>query len=161
MLLFTTEKRNGSNKLRWRIEMPTKPNKPCNFPGEAGEAVKDSKRIIADSPISDILSGALGAGIGGTIFFAALYTLGTVGLSAAGITSGLATAGSIIGGGMVAGIFTLAAPIAVLGAGGVAISINIKKKKLKEEKERLYFEALRKQDAVIKAMKETLVVPVT
>jgi len=35
--------------------------------------------------------------------------IGTAGLSAVGITSGLATAGSIIGGGMVAGIFTLAA----------------------------------------------------
>ena len=51
--------------------------------------------------------------------FAALYGLGSVvGLSAAGITSGLAAAGSIVGGGMVAGVFVLAAPVAVLGGIG-------------------------------------------
>ena len=41
---------------------------------------------------------------------AALYGLGTVGLSAVGITSGLATIGSVVGGGMVAGVFVMAAP---------------------------------------------------
>lgn len=51
-----------------------------------------------------------GAGIGGIGSFAALYGLGTVGLSAVGITSGLATIGSVVGGGMVAGVFVMAAP---------------------------------------------------
>jgi hypothetical protein len=45
-----------------------------------------------------------GSGVGAAASFGALYTLGTTGVSAAGITSGLATAGSIVGGGMVAGI---------------------------------------------------------
>ena len=71
-------------------------------------------------------------------------------LSAAGITSGLAVAGSRGGGGMVAGLFVLAAPIAGLAAGGVALSSNHKRNKLKNEKERLYKEALRKHEAIIK-----------
>ena len=57
-----------------------------------------------------MLAGALGAGIGGTGSFAALYGLGTVRLSDVGITSGLATIGSVVGGGMVAGVFVMAAP---------------------------------------------------
>ncbi len=48
-----------------------------------------------------------GSGVGAAASFGALYTLGTTGVSAAGITSGLATAGSIVGGGMVAGIAVL------------------------------------------------------
>jgi hypothetical protein len=64
-----------------------------NVVNEASEAVKDKSRTIANSAIPDVLAGALGAGIGGVISFAALYGLGTVGLSAVGITSGLAAAG--------------------------------------------------------------------
>ena len=67
-----------------------------------------------------------------------------VGLSAAGITSGLATAGSIVGGGMVAGIFVLAAPVAVLAAGGVGLASYLKNKQLRQEKERIYYEVLKK-----------------
>lgn len=67
---------------------------------------------------------------------AALYGLGTVGLSAAGITSGLAAAGSIVGGGMVAGVFVLAAPAVIFAAGGVGITSHLKSKQLKQEKER-------------------------
>jgi len=44
------------------------------------------------------------------------------GLSAAGITSGLAAAGAIVGGGMLGGIFVLAAPVAILGVAGYAIA---------------------------------------
>ena len=51
---------------------------------------------------------------------------GVAGLSAAGITSGLATAGALIGGGMAAGIGVLAAPVALLGIFGYAAA---KKKK--------------------------------
>lgn len=72
------------------------------------------------------LSTALGASLGGAGSFAALYFGGTVGLSAAGLTSGLATAGALVGGGMAAGIGVLAAPVAVLGVLGYAIA---KKKK--------------------------------
>ena len=121
---------------------------------EANEALNNPDRVTKDSPISEVLSGALGAGIGGVGSFAALYGLGVVGLSAAGITSGLATAGALVGGGMVAGVFVLAAPIALLAAGGVGIAAAIKRKQLKQEKSRLYQEALKKHNAIIKAIKE-------
>ena len=119
-----------------------------NVVNEAAAALNDKKRTIKESAIPEVLSGALGAGIGGIGSFAALYGLGTVGLSAAGITSGLAAAGSIVGGGMVAGVFVLAAPAVVLAAGGVGVASHLKNKQLKQEKERLY------QEALIKALKE-------
>ena len=125
-----------------------------NVVNEAALALHDNTRTIRESAIPEVLSGALGAGVGGVGSFAALYGLGTVGLSAAGITSGLAAAGAIVGGGMVAGIFVLAAPIAALSAGGVALASAAKRKQLRQEKERLYKEALLKHQGIIKALKE-------
>lgn len=72
--------------------------------------------------ITEGVASFLGAGVGAGGSLAALSTLGVSGLSAAGITSGLAAAGSIVGGGMVAGIGVLAAPIAILGVAGYAIA---------------------------------------
>ena len=121
-----------------------------NVVNEAAAAVNDKKRIIRESAIPEVLAGALGAGIGGVGSFAALYGLGSVvGLSAAGITSGLAAAGGIVG-----GVFVLAAPVAVLGGVGVGVASHLKNKQLRQEKERLYKEALSKHDAIIKALKE-------
>ena len=101
-----------------------------NVVNEAAAALNDKKRTIKESAIPEVLSGALGAGIGGIGSFAALYGLGTVGLSAAGITSGLAA------------------------AGGVGVASHLKNKQLKQEKERLYQEALRQHEAIIKALKK-------
>ena len=126
-----------------------------NVVNEAAAAVSDKSRTIRESAIPEVLMGALGAGIGGIGSFAALYGLGSVvGLSAAGITSGLAAAGSIVGGGMVAGVFVLAAPVAVFAAGGVGLASHLKNKQLRQEKERLYKEALAKHQAIIKALKD-------
>lgn len=125
-----------------------------NVVNEAAAAVNDSKRTIKESAIPEVLAGALGAGIGGVGSFAALYALGVVGLSAAGITSGLAAAGAVVGGGMVAGIFVLAAPIAALAAGGVGVAAHLKNKQLRQEKERLYKEVLARHEAIIKALKD-------
>lgn len=126
-----------------------------NVINEAAAAVSDKSRTIRESAIPEVLAGALGAGIGGVGSFAALYGLGSVvGLSATGITSGLAAAGSIVGGGMVAGVFVLAAPVAILAAGGVGIASHLKHKQLRQEKERLYKEALKKHQAIIQAMKD-------
>lgn len=128
-----------------------------NVVNEAGEAVKDKSRTIVNSAIPDVLAGALGAGVGGIISFTALYALGTVGLSAAGITSALAAAGGgavAAGGlGMVGGIFVLAAPIAILAASGVGIASAIKRKQLKQEKERLLKAAIEKHHAIVEALK--------
>lgn len=102
-----------------------------NVINEAATASNDKKRTIAESSIPEILTGALGAGIGGVGSFIALYGLGITGLSAAGITSGLAVAGSIIGGGMVSGIFVLATPAVILAAGGVGVASHLKNKQLR------------------------------
>ena len=121
---------------------------------EASLALKDKNRTIKYSSISEVLSGALGASVGGVASFAALYGLGVTGLSAAGITSGLAAAGGIVGGGMVAGIFVLAAPVAVLSGVGVGIASKLKSNKLKSEKERVFAEAVAKQNAIIRALQD-------
>lgn len=125
-----------------------------NVVNEAGEALKDKRRTIANSAIPDVLAAAVGAGMGGVASFTALYGLGTVGLSAAGITSGLATAGALVGGGMVAGVFVLAAPVAVLAVGGVLIAGAIKGSQLRQEKERLLQAALEKHHAIVEALKD-------
>lgn len=125
-----------------------------NVVNEAGEALKDKNRVIQNSAIPEVLCGALGAGIGWVGAFGALYGLGLTGLSAAGITSGLAAAGAIIGGGMVAGVFVLAAPVAILGGVGVGVAATLKHKQLVNEKERLYQEVLKKHNEILKALKD-------
>ena len=124
-----------------------------NVVNEAAAALNDKSRTIKKSAIPEVLAGALGAGLGGAGSFAALYGLGITGLSAVGITSGLASAGAIVGGGMAAGVFVLAAPVAALAAAGVGVASHLKNKQLRQEKERLYKEALKKHDAIINAMK--------
>lgn len=121
---------------------------------EADLALNDRGYTLDDSAIKEVLGGALGAGLGGAASFAALYGLGTAGLSAVGITTGLATAGGIIGGGMAAGVFVLAAPVAILGGIGVGLVAAAKRKKLKNEKERLYQAALKKHNGIIQALKQ-------
>ena len=51
-----------------------------NVLNEAAVAVNDKTRTIRHSAIPEVLTGALGAGIGGVGSFLALYGLGTVGL---------------------------------------------------------------------------------
>ncbi|HEL1718944.1 TPA: ADP-ribosylglycohydrolase family protein [Streptococcus suis] len=120
---------------------------------EADLSILDPNRIIADSPLKDVLAMGLGAGLGGVVSYSALYGLGTVGLSAAGITSGLAAAGALVGGGMVAGLFVLAAPVAILAGGGLAIVNILTQQHLQQEKKRLYKVALQKHQAIIEALK--------
>ena len=132
-----------------------------NVMNEAAAALSDKRRTMRESAIPEVLAGALGAGVGAVGSFAASYGLGTVGLSAAGIMSGLAAAGggvsAVLGGAVsasVAGVFVLAAPMVVLAAGGVGLASHLKYKQLKQEKERLYQEAVKKQNAIIKALKD-------
>lgn len=123
---------------------------------EATEALKDQSRVIINSAIPEVLGAALGAGTGGIISFTAIYALGTVGLSGAGIMSGLAALGAIVGGGAAAGIFVAAAPVAILAVAGYAVFNNAKNQKLKQEKERLLQEATRKHDALINQLKSEI-----
>jgi len=122
---------------------------------DADLALHDKSRRMSDSPLGETVAGAVGVGLGAGIGFAGLYLGGSMtGLSAAGITSGLAAAGGLIGGGMVAGIAVLAAPAVVLGGVGVGVASHIKNKKLREAKELLYKNAIAKQTAIVKALKE-------
>lgn len=126
-----------------------------NVINEASEAIKDPSRTIVSSAIPEVLGGALGAGAGGAIGFAGLYYLGVTGMSASGLTSALATAGALVGGGMAAGVAVLAAPAVVLGGIGYAIVRNNRENKLKEERQRLYNLALQKHQAIINALKDS------
>lgn len=122
---------------------------------DADAALHDKSRRMQDSPIGEALAGAVGVGVGAGVGFAGLYLGGSVaGLSAAGITSGLAAAGGLLGGGMVAGIAVLAAPAVILGGAGVGIASHIKNKKLREAKELIYKNAIHKQTAILKALRE-------
>lgn len=125
-----------------------------NVVNESAEALKDKKRTIRESAIPEVLAGALGAGVGAVGSFAALYGLGIVGLSGPGIMTGLAAAGGLVGGGAAAGVLVLAAPVAILAAGGVGVAAHLKHKQLKQEKERLYQEALKKHNAILEALKQ-------
>ena len=55
---------------------------------------------------------------------------------------------------MAAGIAVLAAPAVILGGVGVGVTSHIKNKKLREAKELVYKNAIAKQTAIIKAIKE-------
>ncbi|MDQ1143787.1 hypothetical protein QE429_000614 [Bacillus sp. SORGH_AS 510] len=123
---------------------------------EAGAAVQDRTRTIETSDIPEVLGAVAGIGVGGAAGLGLLSILGVSGLSAAGITSGLAAAGSIVGGGMVAGIGVLAAPAVILGVGGYALLSASKKKKLVQTKEALLQEAIKKHDAIIRELKNDL-----
>lgn len=121
---------------------------------DADLALHDKSRKMKDSPISEAVAGAVGVGLGAGIGFAGLYMGGVAGLSAAGITSGLAAAGALIGGGMVAGIAVLAAPAIILGGIGISLSSHIRNTRLREAKELVYKNAIAKQTAIVKALKE-------
>ena len=71
-----------------------------NIVNEAAAALNDKNRTIKESSFSEVFGGTIGAGVGGAGSFAALYGLGVTGLSASGITSALAAAGAIVGGGI-------------------------------------------------------------
>ena len=121
---------------------------------EAGAALSDKDRIKSDDgQLNEALGLAGGVGAGGAVGFAALYFGGTAGLSAVGITSGLAAAGGLVGGGMVAGIGVIAAPAVILGVGGYALISRRNVKKLIQRKEMLMQEILRKQNAVAEQLK--------
>ena len=62
------------------------------------------------------VSSIIGAGLGSVGSITSVAVVGTAGLSGAGITSGLATVGSVVGGGMVSGVVITAAAPAVAAA---------------------------------------------
>ncbi len=120
---------------------------------EASKTLKNKSITINNNKISNSLKIALSASPGVAISYGALYGLGVTGVSAAGLSSGLATAGSIIGGGMAAGVFVLAAPIVGTTLYGYSKVYKSNNEKLTKEIERLYSittEKLAELNALIK-----------
>jgi hypothetical protein len=102
----------------------------------------------------EVTGAALGAGVGAAASFAALYGLGVTGLSAAGITSGLAAAGALLGGGMVAGVGVLAAPIAILAVGGYAWAKHNKDQRVKQLQRDVLAKAVGKQNEILQKLEK-------
>src|SRR5690242_1438052 len=119
---------------------------------DAGKAIQDKGRTIQTSEIPEILGAVAGVGTGLTIGAAAVSVAGVSGVSAVGITSGLAALGAIVGGGMLAGVFVAGAPMAVLGVGGYAVLHWRNRRILCEAKDALLQDALLKHDAIAKEL---------
>ncbi len=91
-----------------------------------------------------VAMGAGGVGIaGGGV---ALYFAGVVGFSAAGITSGLAAIGAIVGGGMLAGAAVLAAAPFVLAGGGYLATRYYRQRKFNKARDELRQHAVARRD---------------
>lgn len=113
-----------NSKMNFKDEKSLTPVK--NILNEASLAVSDKSRTIAKSPVSKPLAAAAAIGTGGALSFAAL----------AGIS--VASMPVLIAGGPILGGFLL----------------YQKAKKLKQEKELCYKEAIKKQNEIITALKE-------
>lgn len=120
---------------------------------EKQQAQKEVKEVLDDLArdypgITEGLAACVGSTLGTVGSLTALYFIGTTGFSAAGITSGLATAGSIVATGMLGGIVVLTLPAALAGVAFFAVakkrksarmaaSLGVAIKKLYEVQERL------------------------
>ena len=143
-----------ATKLLYKNEESLEPiNRLIN---EVAVGLGDKERTIESSSMPEVLGAAIGGGLGAAGSFAALYILGTTGLSAVGITTGLAVAGKVVGGGMVAGIGVLAAPIALGAVGVYALFSRSKAKRLKQIKEQLLKDIIAKHDTVLQHLKNRL-----
>ena len=96
----------------------------AEFDGVLDELREDHPKAVEGAAV------AVGATLGASASFTVLYFAGTVGLSASGITTGLAAAGTVVGSGMVVGIGVLAAPVAVLSVGFYAYAKRRRNAKL-------------------------------
>lgn len=119
---------------------------------DAAKALDDKSRTIVTSEIQEVLGGVAGGAAGVGVGVGLVYSLGVTGLSAAGMTSGLATLGAVVGGGMAAGVFVAGAPMAVLGFIGYRAVAVRNRNKLIQEKEALYQAAVQKHDAIIREL---------
>ncbi|MCS4504292.1 hypothetical protein NYO91_09405 [Arhodomonas aquaeolei] len=120
---------------------------------EAGKAVNDQGRKLADNEIPEILGVAGGAGLGAATGAQILSVSAAAGTSgAAALTSGLSTAGALVGGGMGAGIGVVASPAVVLAVGGYWALSRRNHRRLAQRKEALLQEAITKRDALLREL---------
>ena len=121
---------------------------------EASAAHADKTRTIRTSAIPDVLGAALGTVLGGAASAAWIGGAAVAGTSgAAALTSGLAGVGSVVGGGMAAGLAVAALPVAVLAVGGYAIINRRNQIKLKARGQLMYQEALPHHQQLIDQLK--------
>ena len=147
---------------------------------EADNALNDRSRTIGTSSIPNLLTTISAAGASATTLGivslwaagADIAALGIIGGGAAmGAGAGVVGGGAVVGAGFVtgpaAGIAAVAAPAAIplapiiaVGAGAAAIGAGIggavvhaKNKKVENQKMMMYQEAIRKQNAIIRALK--------
>lgn len=145
---------NDKSRTIAKSKMPDVLNGVAKISSSAAGAIGLSGGKLGKGATAEVVGGTLGVGAGGAISFAALYAGGITGLGAAGITSGLAAAGILVGGSIGAGLVVLTAPVVVCSAIGVGVASHIKHKKLQVMKELCYKEAVAKQNAIIKALRE-------
>lgn len=128
---------------------------------EVDEALKDKHRTIKTSGMPEILGALAGGGVGVGVGLTFISVAGSVaGFSAAGITSGLAALGSLVGGGMLAGVFVAGAIPIAIGTGGYQLIKHRNKKKLEETKQVFLEEALRRHDAINRELKPSAYVSI-
>ena len=123
---------------------------------EAAAGLGDKMRTINTSSIPNELGATVGITAGVGIGVGMVSAAGVSGLSAVGISSGLAALGSVIGGGMLAGVFVAAAPMALLGIAGYGVLAWQKQQQLIEAKEALFQDALLKRLAVLSELQNTV-----
>ena len=123
-----------------------------NIINEAAKEVNEPKKEIQEEEVKEIVGLTAGAGVGTATSVGLLALLGTNGFSAAGITSALTSAGTLVGGGMAAGLGLIATPIALLGAAGYVALSKKKKKKLVKVKKELLEDAICKQNLIKKEL---------
>ena len=122
---------------------------------EAGKALDQPDRTLRQSDVPELLGAAGGIGAGAAAGWGILAAGAAANASgAAAMTSGLAAAGGIIGGGMMAGMAVIAAPAVILGVAGYGVLAKVNKRRLRERKELLLQEALRKNDAIVRMLKQ-------
>ena len=116
---------------------------------EAGAALADRSRTLLSSGVPEVFGAVAGVGAG-TAAGAAIIGAGAASSTAgaAALTSGLAAAGSVIGGGMLAGVAVVAAPAVVLGIVGFAAVSWRNSQRLDQERRTLLQAALLKHHAV-------------
>ncbi len=122
---------------------------------ETARALNEGSRTLQRANIPEVVGAAAGTG-GGAALGAGMvaYGAGAGTSGAAALTSGLAFLGGLVGGGMAAGIAVVAAPPVILGVAGSIVVARLNRKRLAEQKSMLLQDALRKHDALIRALAE-------
>lgn len=101
----------GDKSRLWNTSHSTAPNTQIYGNSTYPQPRKQSQGFFGS--FFNMVGGVLGGLFGLSISLGLLFVLGRDGFSASGISSGLRTAGSLLGGGMVEGLIVLAIPVLI------------------------------------------------